>query len=589
MDKERLSLAAMRQKVLSAAKVFTKKPKYYPSVPAENIREALRDSVRQFGDRPAFFQKMSGEWVTFTYSMFLDLVEGFGTELCRRGISGSPVIIMGEDSVEWGCAYMTVTGGLGVAVPVDSEIPPEELGSIAAGCGARAVIFSEKCRAKAESLDPSVVRICFSEIQGMSAAGQKKLHDGDTSYVNLPIDRDALAVLIYTSGTTGMAKGVMLSHRNLCFDVAETAAMFRYTPDDVFLAVLPFHHAYPCSVTLLFPLFHGCAIAICQGLRYLTRDIQETKPTIIAGVPMLIETLYRKIMINVRRKGPNAERMVKTLMKTTAGSRTLKKYVFAQIHDSLGGRLRLIISGGAAIDPSVLKGLNDLGFLAVQGYGLTECAPLAAVNKDDVRKDASAGLSLPHGLLDIYDIRSDGTGEIRYKGENVMLGYYNNPEATADVLRDGWFYTGDLGYIDDDGFLFITGRKKNLIVTAGGKNVFPEELESFLCRNRFVAEAVVVSYPNENRGDLDIVAVIYPDAEAFREAYGTRYTSGQVDGELSKAVDEVNASVQSYKHISCFVVRQTEFDKNTSKKIKRAGVAGEAYPDYLRRLTEMKG
>jgi len=567
---------------------MAKTPKFYPELPIEDLREGLRNSVRQYGERPAFKQKIGGEWVDFSYSAFLDRVEGFGTELYSMGLAGSRIIVIGEDSYDWGTAYMTVAGGLGVVVPVDSEIPAEEFASIALSSGAKAVIFSEKVRAKVEKLDPSLVKISFTEISGMSEAGHNKLANGNTAYVDLPIDKNTMAVLLYTSGTTGMSKGVMLSHHNICSNISDTGMMLKHSPEDIFLAVLPFHHAYPCTMSLLFPLMNGCCCAICQGLRYITRDLQEVKPTIICGVPMLVETLYRKIIINIRRKGPNAEKIVKALVKVTGNNMLLKRRAFAQIHDSLGGRLRLIISGGAAVDPDVIKGLRDFGFYAVQGYGLSECAPLAAVNKDDVYKCASAGMATPHGLLDIYDMRSDGTGEIRFKGDNVMLGYYNDKENTDAVLKDGWFYTGDLGYLDEDGFLFITGRKKNLIVTAGGKNVFPEELEGFLCRSEFVKEAVVVAYPNETRGDLDIVAVMVPEEESFVATYGKGYTRGQIEGEFLKAVSSVNASVQSYKHISFFVVRSTEFEKNTSKKIKRQGVAGEAYPDYLRQLSELK-
>ncbi|MCQ2428494.1 MAG: AMP-binding protein [Clostridia bacterium] len=567
---------------------MAKTPKYFPSLPIENMREGLRDSTRKYGDRPAFVQKINGEWTTLTYSAFLDRVEGFGTELYDRRLGGPFVMVIGEDCIAWGTAYLTVACGLGVVVPVDKEIPVEEFRSIAKSSGATAVIFSEKCRKKVDELDPSIVRISFDEIDAMTAAGHDKLRAGDTRYVNLPIDSNKMAVLLYTSGTTGIAKGVMLSHHNICHDITETGAMLWHSPEDIFLAVLPFHHAYPCTTSLLFPLFNGCCVAICQGLRYITRDLQEVKPTIICGVPMLVETLYRKIMMNIRRKGPKTEKMVKALIKLTGSNMFLKRRAFGQIHDSFGGRLRLIISGGAAVDPTVMQGLRDLGFYAVQGYGLTECAPLAAVNMDDLWNPGSAGLATPNGILDIYDMRSDGTGEIRFKGDNVMLGYYNDPENTEEVLKDGWFYTGDLGYIDENGFLFITGRKKNLIVTAGGKNVFPEELEGFLCRNPYVAEAVVVAYFNETRGDYDIVAVMFPDDESFTETYGKDYTRGQIEAEFTKAVDSVNASVQNYKHISYFVIRNEEFVKNTSKKIKRQGVAAEAQADYLRKLAEMK-
>lgn len=566
---------------------LTKKPTYYPAKPFDTLRDALRASERQYSERPAFLQKEKGSWRAYTYAEFLDLTEGLGTELYAQGMGGGTFLVIGENSMEWGCAYLATAGGLGVVVPIDSEIPEEEFRMITGECQPTAIFYSEKQKAKAEWLPPEVRRICFTEIAGLAESGQRRIYDGDTRYVNLKIDSEALAVLLYTSGTTGRPKGVMLSQKNICSNISDIATMLWHEPDDIFFAVLPFHHAYPCTTSLLFPLCRGCCVAICQGLRYITRDLQEVKPTIILGVPILIETVYRKIMINIRRKGPKTEKLVSVLVKLTGNNMALKRRVFAEIHDSLGGRVRLIISGGAAADPAVLKGLHGFGFLAIQGYGLTECAPLAAVNKDDAFKFESAGLPTPHGVLDIYDVKSDGTGEIRYKGDNVMLGYYKNPEATAEVLRDGWFYTGDIGYIDRDGFLYITGRKKNLIVTLGGKNVSPEELEDHLCRNSFVAEAVVVAYMNETKGDYDIVAVMYPDTETFTEVYGPRYTSGQIEAEFAKAVAEVNASVQSFKHISYFVIRKEEFSKTTTKKIKRKGVAEESKDEYLRKLAGM--
>ncbi|MBR6708340.1 MAG: AMP-binding protein, partial [Clostridia bacterium] len=258
----------------------------------------------------------------------------------------------------------------------------------------------------------------------------------------------------------------------------------------------------------------------------------------------------------------------------------LTRRLIAEIHETFGGRLNTLISGGAAVDPAVLSGLRDIGILGVQGYGLTECAPLAALNSDNFYCDSSAGLATPNTMLDIYEPTEDGTGEIRYKGENIMLGYYNAPELTAEVLRDGWLYTGDLGYIDEKGFLHITGRKKNVIVTMGGKNVFPEELETYLNRNRFVRESVIVGIPNAQKKDYDIVAILAPDTEQLAEVYGADYTAAQVDEAFAAAVAETNATVQSYKRISVFVRRDAEFPKNTSKKIKRAGLADTVLADY---------
>ena len=323
-------------------------------------------------------------------------------------------------------------------------------------------------------------------------------------------------------------------------------------PEDTFLSVLPLHHAYECTCGFLCQIYRGSTIAYCEGLRYIMKNMKEVHPTMILCVPLLIETMYHKIWANIRKNG--MEKMVKKALAASNASRKigidLRKKLFSEIHETFGGKLRMMIAGGAAVDPDILKGLRDFGILAVQGYGLTECAPLAAVNRDKFYCDSSAGLATPNATLEIVDAAEDGTGDIRFKGENIMLGYYKAPELTAEVIVDGWLYTGDLGFIDKDGFLHITGRRKNVIVTANGKNIFPEELETYLSRNPYVLES-----DEEN-----------PDG----------YSEELVREKLTEAVKQANSMVQQYKRIKKFLVRSEEFPKNTSKKIKRAGLLEEA-------------
>lgn len=562
------------------------KIKYHESRKIENIRSALRASERLYGERPAFMQKLDGEYKTVTYSRFRDMYEALGTELWARGLSGRRIIVTGDNCLDWATVYIATVAGLGVIVPVDKELPAEELCNIASISEAGAIFYSPRLAAKAAVLPDDIQKYSFDDISALIESGKERLLNGEREYLRAYIDPDVMTALIFTSGTTGNSKGVMLSHRNICFCLSEVAHMAYIGPEEVFLSILPMHHVYECTCGFLFPLTRGCCVAFSEGLRYITRNMQEVRPTIVCCVPILLETIYRKIWMNIRRKG--IEKKVRNAIKLTRHAGLgLKRRVFAEIHDSLGGRIRMFICGGAAADPEVMRGLRDFGLLAIQGYGLTECSPLAAVNKDDYYRDDSAGLATPNGVLDIYDVQDDGTGEIRYKGDNVMLGYYRAPELTAEVIRDGWFYTGDLGYIDPDGFLHITGRKKNVIVTPGGKNIFPEELETYLCRNPYISEAVVVGYFNESRGAWDIVAILHPDDAAFVETYGRGYTQGQIDAEFTRAVDEVNNIVQHYKRITMYIVRPTEFPKNSSRKIKRMGIAEEAEPEYRKKLARV--
>lgn len=555
-----------------------KKYKNYEVRPIENLKEMLYTSAATWPEKNAFLEKRDGVYEGITFNQYLLDVEGLGTELCARGLLGKRVIVTGENCYAWALAYMTVICGLGVVIPVDKEIPPEEIANIANISEADAVIYSAKYEDKIKKIEKPLDFICFDKLAGLCAAGREKINAGDRTYLDLEIDKHEMASLIFTSGTTGVSKGVMLSHHNITFNLTEMCQMIYIGPEDTFLSVLPLHHAYECTCGFLCQIYRGSTIAYCEGLRYIMKNMKEVHPTMILCVPLLIETMYHKIWANIRKNG--MEKMVKKALAASNASRKigidLRKKLFSEIHETFGGKLRMMIAGGAAVDPDILKGLRDFGILAVQGYGLTECAPLAAVNRDKFYCDSSAGLATPNATLEIVDAAEDGTGDIRFKGENIMLGYYKAPELTAEVIVDGWLYTGDLGFIDKDGFLHITGRRKNVIVTANGKNIFPEELETYLSRNPYVLESVVVGVPDETGRDYDIVAMILPDRERLDEENPDGYSEELVREKLTEAVKQANSMVQQYKRIKKFLVRSEEFPKNTSKKIKRAGLLEEA-------------
>lgn len=560
----------------------------YDTVVYENLKQMYHASADRWGEKTLFLQKQDGVYQPVSFVRYRDEVDALGTALLAKGFGGKRLIVSGENCYSWVTAYMAVICGVGVVVPVDKEIPAEEIANIAKVSEAAAIIYSDKIAEKVSTLPENVTRICFDELPALIEEGKQLLSNGDHTYLEVQIDAHALSSLIFTSGTTGVSKGVMLSHRNICFNLSEMCQMVYIDDNDTFLSVLPLHHAYECTCGFLCQVYRGSTVAFSEGLRYITKNMQEVHPTMINCVPLLLETMYNKVWANIRKQG--LEKKVKAMIKLTnaipsAKSRVAaKRKIFSKIHESFGGKLRMLISGGASVDPVILKGLRDLGISALQGYGLTECAPLAALNRDTFYNDRSAGLATPNSLLDIYDMQDDGTGEVRYKGDNIMLGYYNQPELTAEVIKDGWFYTGDLGYLDKDGFLHITGRKKNVIVTSNGKNIFPEELETYLGRTPFVAESVVVGYINPKKKDYDIVALIYPDKDRLTEVYGKDYTAEQVENEMKKAIAEVNGIVQSYKRIETYLIRDVEFPKNTSRKIKRAGVADSAFDEYRQKM-----
>ena len=558
--------------------------KLYESKKIHDLREMLEESASLYAGQAAFMQKKNGKYKSYTFARFKNEVFSLGEALSLRGYAGKRVIVTGENCYLWCVSYMAVICGLGVIVPVDKDIPAEELANIAKISEASLILYSDKCEAKVSALPDEIEKISFSRLPKVIAEGSAALVDGSRTFASRSIDIDAMAALIFTSGTTGVSKGVMLSQRNICCNLYNLAKMVKITPADRALSVLPLHHVYECTCGFLYPVYCGATVAFSEGIRYIMKNVKEVRPTKIICVPLLIETMYKKIWANIRKKG--IEGKVKTVIKVTnkipneALRKKAKKKAFAEIHDSFGGRLNMLVSGGAGIDPEVIVGMRDFGIKIIQGYGLTESAPLAAVNHDSYYNDRSAGLVLPSGELKIIDKAPDGTGEICYRGDNVMLGYYNEPKLTAETKKNGWLHTGDIGYIDRDGFLIITGRKKNVIVRYNGKNVFPEELEAYLGRHKLVGESVVIGIHSDKKNDYDIVAAIKPDEEYATELLGKGYSEKELEKRMSEIVAEVNATVQSYKRIDVFVIPEGEFPKTSTKKIKRFDVPAMIMHDY---------
>ncbi len=553
--------------------------KYHDGKSFENIRSAIRAAARRYSARPALMQKFAGAYRAISYAELLYKVEGLGTELLSRGFYGKRIILLGENSLEWATVFLSAVSGLGTVLPIDKDVPAEALVKIAEDSEAYAVFYSPKYEEKVSSLPAEIKKYSFNTIEALIEEGASKLALGDTDYLRLSIEQDDSAVIFRSLSASGEIRGTTLSQRNICFDLSELTKTVICYPEDVYLSVLPVSHVYELICGFLYPLISGACVAFCEGLRYMSRNIQEVRPTVMVCVPYLLETIYRKIKSNIRRKG--SEKRVRTAIKLTGSSFGLKKRVFSEIHDSLGGRLRLFISGGSLADPEIVRGLREFGFRTAQSYGLSDCLPLIAIGSDFAYIDNSVGVCVQGGVLDIYDIGGDGIGEIRYKGDNIPAAIIGN---SAVTLRDGWLYTGELGHVDRDGFLYISGKKRNVFVTASGKNVFPEELEALLRRNSFVNEAVIVGYVNETRADYDIVAVLRPEVSEFEEVYGKNFTRGQIDAEFNRAIEAVNRMTAPHKKIHFFVTRREEFALTPSRKVRRAGVAEEAKPEYLRKL-----
>jgi long-chain acyl-CoA synthetase len=404
------------------------------------------------------------------------------------------------------------------------------------------------------------------------AEGKSLVEAGNRDFIDAQINNEEMSIILFTSGTTGVSKGVMLSHKNIVVDIMLATTVMFIDENDMFFSVLPVHHTYECTCGFLVPIYKGASIAYCEGLKHIVKNLSEAKPTVFLGVPALFESMYTKIWQGVRKKGKEdtLKKVIKINNKTKKIGIDLGAKFFKDIRAVFGGRLKKVVCGGAAINPEILQGLRDFGIIAIQGYGLTETSPISALNPDFAPNDASAGRAIPETQAKIINPDPEtGIGEICLAGPHVMLGYYKRPDLTEETLIDGWYHTGDLGKIDDKGYIFITGRKKNVIITKNGKNVYPEELEYLLSNVPYVLESMVWEKKTTGGEDTTIVASIIANEEEVVAKLGENYSQEDLEKLLWVEIDIINAEQPFYKKIKKMIIRNEDFIKSTSKKIKR--------------------
>ena len=566
---------------------MTTKPRYSVRK-IRNLKDMLEQSVRLYGENNAFLLKdENGTYRGVKYREYKSDVDSLGTALINLGLKDKFIAVIGENRYEWTVAYLAAVNGTGVVVPLDKDLPQQELENLLERSGASAVIFSGKLAnfmKKAPLTVPSVKYFInmdneedddvFLSYKQLIKKGRQLIEDGDRSFLDAEIDDDAMSILLFTSGTTDLAKGVMLSHKNICSNVMAVCSSLYIDDTDSALSILPLHHTYECTCGFLVMIYNGCAISFIEGLRHIAKNMQETKPSIIMAVPLILENMYKKIWDKASKK-PGGKFKLKAAVAISdflyhVLKIDIRKRLFKQIHDSFGGRLRLIISGAAAIDPKALKGLRSFGLNVLQGYVLTECSPIVTVNREEAFVNSSVGLPLPGVEVKLVNVGADDVGEIAVKGDNVMLGYFKNESATQKVMKDGWFYTGDLARVDESGFFYITGRKKNVIVTKNGKNIFPEEVETYLNRSPYIQESLVWGQYDQITGETYVNAQIYPNIDAIKEKLKTDQVSQEdVHKIISAEIKSINRMMPLYKHVRGFTIRENEFAKTTTKKIKR--------------------
>lgn len=560
------------------------KTKYFKVHTVTDLKDLLYQSAKRYKNRTAFRLKDKNEKIYgVKYIEFKNHVEALGTALLDLGLKDKSIAVIGKNSYSWISSYLAASI-IGTVVPIDKELHVDDITNFINISEAKAVIGDEKHiksiienKGKLNN-DIILINIDNSEIDKnvikfneLTDKGRKKVEAGNTSFSEIEINPDDMHILLFTSGTTGNAKGICLSHKNICSNIMSVAQIVKVDKTTVVLSILPIHHTYECTLGHLLPLYGGGTVTYCDGLRYINKNINEYRPSFVICVPLLLENIHKKIVKTLKKSLPEKYfNNDKHFIDNMPGP--LRFIVKRKIKKSLGGNIRTFIVGAAAINPSIIESFYKFGFKALQGYGLTECSPLVAGNNDIFYKADSVGLPIPNVEYKINNPDSQGTGEIIVKGPNVMLGYYNDPEATYNVFKKGWFYTGDLGYIDENGFLYITGRCKSVIVTQNGKNIYPEEMEYYLNESPLVEECIVIGVNYENDRETYVNAKILPSKEGFKEFLGKENISdSDVNKEIKKLISEVNKKLPNYKHIKNFKIVDEPFEKTTTQKIKRFG------------------
>lgn len=581
--------------------------KIYDIHEISNFREMIDATIERYPNNIAYkFKKNLGKKNEYveekTYTEIKSEIESLSTSLLDLGLENKKVVVIGNNRYEWCVSYLAITTGNMIVVPLDKALPEGEIKNLVEISNADAVIYENKYAKIFEEIKNTGVGnlkifinmdlskdengiLSFEQLVGK---GKKLIENGNDAYKKLSIDSNKMSILLFTSGTTSKPKGVMLSQKNICSNVMAMAQMSKMYPDDVLLSFLPLHHTFECTITFLYGFYSGVTVAFCDGLKYIAKNLEEYKVSVIVAVPLVLETMYKKIESGIEKSGK--AKLVKFMAKI---SNFLYKYlhidvrrkIFKSVLNQLGGKVRILYFGAASMNKHVIDGYNTFGIASVQGYGLTETSPLIAAETDEQKRPGSVGRN-PYNV-EIKIVDEDGNdiahargeevkfktheenkiGEIAAKGPNVMLGYYENEEITNQVLKDGWFYTGDLGYFDKDGYLYITGRKKEVIVLKNGENVYPSDIEFLINRLPYVQESVL--FPRENsKKEISLGIKVVYDAELIKEKFGEKSES-EYKKLVWEDIKEINKTLPVFKRIKELIITTDPLEKTTTQKIKR--------------------
>ena len=544
----------------------------YKYIEITDLKDMLKKSGEKYGEKIAYKIRQENGYKEITHNEVRKMVDGLGTKLIDMGLKDKRIAVIGENRYEWEIAYLSIVCGTGTVVPLDKSLPENELESLIERSKAEAIICSQKY---VEILKKTKLKYIISmdlENDKDGIISQKRLisegiqlvKSGDTSFTNAKIDNEKMNIMLFTSGTTSISKAVALSHKNICSNLMDISSILDVNSSDVFLSFLPLHHVFECTVGFLFSLYVGAETVFCDGIRHIPENLAEYKVSVMASVPAIYERLFKIIKKHLEKQG-KVEQILKDEEKYKDSSMEKKKEVFKEIHDLLGGNMKLFISGAASLEPSIEEKFRRLGFNMVQGYGLTETSPVVAIGNKKYHKTGSIGKCVPSDEVKLLDVNKDGIGELAVKGPNVMLEYYENKEATEKVLKDGWFQTGDLARIDEDGYIFICGRKKSVIVLKNGKNIFPEEMETLINKEDGVEESFIFGKPiSKDPNDIKIFVKIVYNKESFEGK-----TETEINEYFNEKIKSINKTMPHYKAIRGIIISDKPLIKTTTNKIKR--------------------
>lgn len=555
----------------------------YDYLKINDLKEMLNKTGELYADRPAYkFKVEEGKYQIYTHKEIRDMINNLGTALINLGLKGKRIAVIGENRYEWEIAYLSIVCGTGIVVPLDKSLPANELELLIERSNIEAIFytkkyldiiqnikFSEKNKLKhLISMDNDESFEGIYSQKELIREGKKLIEEGNKEFLNAQINPKEMSIMLFTSGTTSKSKVVALSHENICTNLMDIGSVLDVTQEDVFLSVLPIHHVFECTVGFLFSLYKGAETVFCDGLRHIVENLNEYHVTVMACVPGIYERIFMMIRKKLEKQG-KLEEILENEEKYKNSSMQKKKEVFKEIHDMLGGKIKLLISGAAALDKTIEERYRLLGLNLVQGYGLTETSPVVAVGTNKYYKLGSIGKTVPSVEAKLVDVNDDGIGELVVRGSSVMLGYYENEKVNKKSLQDGWFYTGDLAKIDEEGYIFICGRKKSVIVLKNGKNIFPEEMENLVNKIEGIKESFIFEKIQSNdENNIKINVKIVFDRDVIKDVYKVEKDE-DIYKVLSKKIKEVNQTMPSYKAIRGMILTEEPLIKTTTNKIKR--------------------